>query len=375
RKKIVLSSAILFVFSAGGLAFSSSPLEMILWRFVVGFAIGVSSAMAPIYIAEISPRFMRGSLVSINQLAITIGILSSYLIGLLFVESENWRMMFGLAALPAILQFGVMIFFPESPRWLTSKEKVNEAFATLEKYRGSREDARLEIEHIQKMEKTKAPHFRELFRKGIRLALLAGVGVTIIQQITGINTIIYYAPTIFQFAGFESNKAAILATTLVGTINVLMTFVAIYLVDRVGRKPLLLLGLSGMVLSLIVLGIGFLFPTTGHIIGIVSILSVLTYVASFAYSLGPIGWLLNSEIYPLHIRGRGMGVATCANWASNFIITLTFLNLVELLGKANTFWLYAVVGMLGLLFIWKKVPETKAKSLEEIEDLWKEKEH
>lgn len=371
RKKIVLSSSLVFIVSAIGLSLSRGVSELIFWRLLVGFAIGVSSATAPLYIAELSPRYIRGALVTINQLFITIGILASYLIGLLFVKSESWRLMFALAAAPAAFQFIVMSFFPESPRYLTKMGKKKQAFSVLKRLRGTEEDASLEIAHIEKMITKKKPHCSELLSKKMRPALLAGIGVIVIQQITGINTIIYYAPTIFKFAGFASNKAALIATTCVGTINVLMTFVAIYLLDKVGRKPLLFFGLGGMVLSLLALGIGFAQTGNETVVGYISLLSLFTYIASFACSLGPIGWLLNSEIYPLHIRGRAMGIATSTNWIANFIVTATFLNLIHFLGKSGTFWLYGAIGFLGIFFIWRWVPETKAKSLEEIEEFWK----
>ncbi|MCB1114883.1 MAG: sugar porter family MFS transporter [Chlamydiia bacterium] len=371
RKKIVLSSSLIFIVSAIGLAFSGSVNELIIWRFLVGLAIGISSATAPLYIAELAPRHIRGALVSVNQLFITIGILASYLIGLLFVDTQSWRTMFAIAAIPAAVQFLVMVFFPESPRFLTNIGKKEEAFNILKKLRANEEHAHLEIAHIEKMTSKAKPRWKELFSKKVRPALLAGVGVTVIQQITGINTIIYYAPTIFKYAGFASNKAALLATLWVGVVNVLMTFVAIYLIDKVGRKPLLFFGLGGMSLALIVLGIGFHQTVSTAMVGIIALVCLFVYIASFAYSLGPVGWLLNSEVYPLHIRGKGMGVATCANWLSNFIITATFLNLINLLGKSGTFWLYGLIGLLGLLFIWRRVPETNGKSLEEIEDFWK----
>jgi len=371
RKKTVLSSSIIFIISAIGLSFSGSVMEMIIWRFIVGLAIGISSTTAPLYIAELAPRFIRGALVSINQLAITIGILASYLIGFLFVESQSWRLMFALAAIPAAIQFIFMCYFPESPRHLANIGKTKEALAILQKFRGTKRDAELEVEHIEKMINLKKAHWSELLSKSIRPALLAGIGITVIQQITRINTIIYYAPSIFKFAGFGSNKAALLATTWVGTVNVLMTFVAIFLLDKVGRKPLLYFGLGGMILSLFVLGLGFLHNVFHSFMGIICLITLFTYIASFAYSLGPIGWLLNSEIYPLHIRGRAMGVAVCTNWIANFIVTATFLTLINLLGKSGTFWLYGVIGIIGLFFIKKRIPETKAKSLEEIEDFWK----
>ena len=305
---------------------------------------------------------MRGALVTLNQLAITIGILGAYLIGLLLVDTQSWRLMFGLAAIPAALQFLVMSFFPESPRFLTKIGNTKRAFKVLKRFRGTEEDVALEIAHIEKMGKKQKAHWKELFNQRVRPALLAGIGLTVIQQVTGINTIIYYAPTIFQFAGFTSDRAALLATSWVGVVNVLVTFVAIYLLDKVGRKPLLLFGLGGMILSLIVLGLGFhTNALPNEAVGLIAIICLFVYIASFAYSLGPGGWLINSEIYPLHIRGIAMGIATCANWLSNFLITSTFLNLVNFLGKTATFWLYAFIGIFGMLFIWRRVPENKSK--------------
>lgn len=372
RKKIVLSSSLLFIISAIGLAFAGSVSELIGWRLLVGFAIGISSVVAPLYIAELSPRHIRGALVTINQLFITIGILSSYLIGLLFVKSESWRIMFAVAGIPAAIQFLVMLFFPESPRYLTNIGEKTKAFNVLRKFRATEEHVQLEIAHIEKMIDTKKVYWKELLSKKMRFPLIAGIGITIIQQATGINTIIYYAPTIFKFAGFASDKAALMATLWVGVINVLMTFIAIYLLDIVGRKPLLLFGLGGMSFSLIILGIGFHQTVSTNLVGIIALICLFFYIASFACSLGAVGWLLNSEIYPLHIRGKAMGVAFCTNWLTNFIVTVTFLNLINLFGKSGTFWLYGLIGILGLFFIWRRVPETKGKSLEEIEDFWKQ---
>ncbi len=367
RKKIVLSSSLFFIISAIGLSLSHSVFELILWRFLVGIAIGISSATAPLYIAELAPRFLRGALVSINQLAITFGILFSYLIGIAFVDTQSWRLMFIFASIPAFIQFLVMCFFPESPRHLAKTGQKAKAIQVLEKFRGSRKDADLELAHIAKLHNVKEHSWKALLKKTTRKALLAGIGITVIQQITGINTIIYYAPTIFKFAGFSSNQSALQASLWVGVVNVLMTFIAIYLVDKVGRKPLLYFGLGGMVISLCVLGIGFHTNQT-ELLSVISLITLFIYIASFAYSLGPVGWLINSEIYPLYIRGKAMGVSTCANWLSNFLVTSTFLNLINLLGKSGTFWLYAAIGLIGLLFIWRYVPETKAQSLEEIED-------
>jgi len=369
RKKVVILSSFFFIISAIGLAFSPNVLWIICGRFVVGFAIGVSSATAPLYIAELAPRSIRGMLVTMNQLCITIGILASYLIGLALAEIQGWRLMFGLAAIPAALQLIIMLFFPESPRWLAINGGQDKAKEILYKFRGTRDDAELEFNHLLKTRSFTEVSWTEIFKSTAKIALFAGVGLTVIQQVTGINTIIYFAPTIFKFAGFEQDKAAILATSIVGCVNVLFTFVAIYLLDKIGRKPLLITGLAGMVIALFVLGFGFLLPRS-QLTGWLALISMMFYIAFFAYSLGPIGWLINSEIYPLKVRGRAMGIATCANWIANFLVTVTFLSLIQWFGKTGTFWLYGIIGLFGIWFIIRVIPETKGRSLESIEDFF-----
>ena len=371
RKKVILTSSLIFILAAIALAWSPSPTWIIFGRLVVGIAIGVTSATAPLYIAELSPLSIRGALVSLNQLAITIGILLAYVAGLAFSKTHDWRTMFLIAAVPAAIQFIFMCFFPESPRWLVLHKKKKQALEILERYRGSKSDAKLEIDHISKINKQDTGGWNHVLSKKVRAPLMAGITLTIIQQVTGINTIIYFAPTIFQFAGFSSDKAAIFATTLVGIVNVLMTFVAIWLLDRVGRKPLLVTGLGGMVLSLIVLGIGFIFVKDSTVLAWTSVVSMMCYIGFFAYSLGPIAWLINSEIFPLKVRGKAMGIATCFNWGSNFLVTLSFLWFIQHISATGTFWLYAVLGIFGIWFIIKRIPETNHKSLEEIEEFWK----
>ena len=203
------------------------------------------------------------------------------------------------------------------------------------------------------------------------MPLIVGLGLAVLQQLTGINTVIYYAPTIFQFSGLHSAGASIAATAGVGTVNVIATAVAIVLIDRVGRRPLLLVGVAGMVMSLAVLGAGFAFSGTvqgGSLLGLITAVSLMTYIASFAIGLGPVFWLLISEIYPLTVRGRAMGVTTIANWAANFLITVTFLTLVGAIGQAGVFWLYALVSIIAWFFVFRLVPETKGLTLEEIEE-------
>jgi SP family galactose:H+ symporter-like MFS transporter len=282
--------------------------------------------------------------------------------------------MFGLAAIPAIILGVGMFFMPDSPRWLISNKNVDKARSILKQIRekGNVED---EIKEIQtSMDKQKGGR-GELFSPLIKPAMIVGVSLAIFQQVTGINTVIYYAPTIFQFAGLRSASAAILATVGVGAVNVAMTVVAIKLIDRVGRRPLLLVGVAGMAFSLILLGIVFFIPGFQSIIGTMAAVSLMIYVAFFAIGLGPVFWLLISEIYPLKVRGLAMSIVTEANWGSNLIIALTFLTLIQLLGRPGTFWFYAVIGIGAWFFTYYYVPETKGRTLEEIEEHWRAGRH
>ncbi|MEM7174459.1 MAG: sugar porter family MFS transporter [Chlamydiota bacterium] len=370
RKKILLFTSLLYVFSAFIQGLAQTITTIIYGRVLVGIAIGLSSTTAPLYIAEIAYREKRGMLVTINQLAITLGILFSFFIGYFFAATSNWRAMFALAAIPSAIMFTGMLFFPESPRWLVRMKKLDKANQALLKIRRSAEDVTKEIEHIKRNLSHEVISWRAVFSPTACKALGIGVAISSLQQLIGINSIIYYAPTIFSLAGFESHVTAILATTGVGTINVLATFIAIYLLDRCGRKKLLISGISGLIITLAVLGGAFLFPPTLNFVPWIALACLMAYVTFFAYSLGPIGFLLNSEIYPLNVRGKMIGIAICCNWISNFLVTSTFLTLINTMGKSLTFWLYGLIGFIGLIFTLKKVPETKGKSLEEIENYW-----
>jgi sugar porter (SP) family MFS transporter len=214
-------------------------------------------------------------------------------------------------------------------------------------------------------------HWSELFNPNLRAPMIVGIGLAVAQQVTGINTVIYYAPTIFKAAGMSSASVAILASVGVGIVNVVLTLVAMQLVDRVGRRPLLLVSLAGMAGSLAVLGLAFSLPQLAGSLGWIAVVSLMVYVGSFAVGLGPVFWLILSEIYPLRIRGRAMSIGTAANWITNLIVALTFLTLTQVLGKPATFWLYAVVSVGAWLFAFFLVPETKGKSLEQVEAQWR----
>lgn len=368
RKKVLVVTAILFAGGAIGASMASGVAMIIAFRLVIGVAIGVASYTAPLYISEISPRQARGALVSLNQLMITCGIVASYLVDYALTTGNNqWRWMFGLGALPAIILLLGMIALSESPRWLVSRSRHDEARAILGRIMPTGEvDA--ELKTIRDSLTVKDGSWKEVMEPWVRPALVVGVVMAFFQQATGINTIIYYAPTIFEFAGFGSHKVSILATVGVGTVNVLMTIVAIWVIDKVGRKPLLYIGLVGMALSLGILGLAFHIPGMMESLKLATVLCIILYIASFAISLGPIFWLLISEIYPLRVRGRAMSLATLANWGFNMVVASTFLTLTEKLGKSGAFWLYGIICLAGILFCYLYVPETKGRSLESIEE-------
>jgi SP family galactose:H+ symporter-like MFS transporter len=378
RRFSIIGAAALFLAGTAVVVAAVDLPIFLVGRVLIGIAIGVASFVVPLYISEIAPAALRGGMVSFNQLFITIGILISYGIDYIFSASGNWRAMFAFGAVPATILLVGMFLLPSSPRWLVSHHQTDRATGVLQKIRGTR-DVSEELDDIGRAVKVqKAGTWSDLLASTIRMPLIVGLGLAILQQFTGINTVIYYAPTIFQFAGFHSATASIAATAGVGVVNVLATTAAVILVDRAGRRPLLLAGVGGMVVSLAVLGAGFAFSGTvqgSNLLGLITAVSLMAYVASFAIGLGPVFWLLIAEIYPLNVRGRAMSVATIANWAANFLITLTFLTLVGVLGRAGVFWLYAVVGLFAWFFVFRLVPETKGLTLEEIEEHFRAGKH
>jgi MFS transporter, SP family, galactose:H+ symporter len=368
RRLMILLAAGIFI--AGALVSAAAPgVEVLVAaRVVIGVAIGLASAAAPVYISEVAPPESRGRLVSFFQLAVTIGILVAYLVGLAFNASEGWRWMLGLGCVPALALAVGMWRMPQSPRWLVMTGDDFAARATLAKIRVNDPDTiDMEIEEIKESLDEKPGGWGELLKPAVKAALVVGVGLAILQQVTGINTVIYYAPTIVEFTGVNSSAGSILAAVGVGVINVGMTVLALRLLDRAGRRTLLMIGVSGMVISLFALGAAFIGGGGSTLASIVAIVSLMTYVASFAISLGPIFWLLNAEIYPLSVRSKAAGVGTMANWTFNFIVSLTFLLLIDAVGRTGAFWLYGTIGIVTLAFCWKLVPETKGKHLEDIQ--------
>lgn len=367
RRTLILVSAGVFIVGAIGSAVADSALLLIIARVVIGLGIGVASAITPVYISEIAPPDIRGGLVTFFQLAVTIGILVAYLVGLAFTDvGGGWRWMLGLGAVPALVLALGVVRLPRSPRWLImtgDEEGAKEALARIRT--GGPEEISREVADIRSsLGEEKGASWRDLLQPVVKAALVVGIGLAVLQQITGINTVIYYAPTIIQQAGIGSDSSAILASLGVGVINVLMTVVALRLLDRAGRRTMLFIGVSGMSLSLFLLGAAFL--GSGTFTSVIAIVSLMLFVSSFAISLGPIFWLLNAEIYPLNVRSKAASAGTMTNWFFNFLVSLTFLPLIDLLTQSGAFWFYGLVGLVTLWFCWKFVPETKGRSLEQI---------
>jgi SP family galactose:H+ symporter-like MFS transporter len=374
RRKIIILAGVIFSLSAVGTASAPTVTALVFGRIIVGIAIGLASFTAPMYISEVSPAKIRGSLVSVNQLAVTVGIVVAYLVDYALSAIQGWRYMFGLAAIPSAILVIAMWRLPASPRWLLSRGMADKARAVLQRIRGT-QDVADEMKEIQEGLTKQKGGLEDLLHPLLRMALIVGIGLAVFQQITGINTVIYYAPTIFEFAGFKTAGFSILATVGVGLVNVGFTVLAIRLMDRVGRRPLLLIGVAGQIVGLVLLGIAFQLQQLAHIIAYIAVGSLAIYVGSFAVGLGPVFWLMISEIYPLKVRGAAMSIATVANWGLNLVVALTFLSLVQVLGRPWSFWLYAAIGIAAWVFIYLLVPETKGRSLEEIEEHWRRGRH
>lgn len=371
RKKAIIGAAFLFIIGALGTALAPNTAVMVLARIVLGLAVGCSTTMVPLYLSELAPQEKRGSLTSLNQLMITIGILLSYIVNYVFSESEGWRWMLGLAVVPSVILLVGMAFMPESPRWLLMNNQEGKAKSILGRIR-SESSVDEEIKDIMETEKEDKGGLKELFHPWVRPALIAGLGLAFLQQFIGTNTIIYYAPTTFTNVGL-GNSAALLGTIGIGTVNVLMTLVAIRVIDKVGRKRLLMFGNIGMVLSLMVLSFVNLFFASSGAAAWTTVICLGLFIVIFAVSWGPVVWVIFPEIFPRHVRGIGAGLSTLFLHSGNLLVTLTFPVLLQAMGVSYLFLGYAVIGVLACLFVYFKVPETKGKSLEEIEETLREK--
>lgn len=376
RRRLLIATAVIFAIGAVVCASASSPTVLIIGRIIVGLGIGLSSGTVPVYISEVSPPAARGWTVSIFQLAITVGILLAYVVDYAFAAIQGWRWMLGLAVVPAAIFAIGMILLPESPRWLVKNGHREAARKVLGRIRtAAGADAELKDIEASIQHSEERGRLSDLLNPSLRAALVVGIGLAILQQITGINTVIYYAPLIIQSAGIPSASGAILATAGIGVVNVLMTIVSMWLIDRAGRRPLLLTGIAGMIVTLFALGYAFHAPMHGGSLATVAVICMMLYVASFAISLGPIFWLLIAEIYPTTVRSSAEGLSATFNWGSNLLVSLTFLTLLEAMGASRTFWLYGVFAIGAWIFSYYLVPETKGRTLEQIEEFWRERHH
>lgn len=372
RKKIIMATAVIFILGSVMCAFAPNVYVLIISRIFVGFAVGIVNFVVPLYLSEISPKNLRGTLVSLYQWAITSGILFSYFINAAFAQAVyNWRWMLFTGVLPGLILFVGMYLMSDTPRWLVSKNREDEAKVIFQKIEPDI-DTEKEIQDIKATLKTEGQDKKFRFKKWMIMPFVVGVGIMFAQICTGINTIIYYAPTIFKTAGFDSNLTAIYATTGIGVVNFVMTIVAVFFTDRLGRKPLLYFGLTGVMFSLFALGTSFAFANIlGSSLKWVAVGSLVTYIVCFAMSLGPIGWILVSEVFPLKIRGVAMSICTVSNFAFNFFVVGSFPILLHRIGGAWTFWMFGAVSLLCIIFVYFFVPETKGISLEQIESNWR----
>jgi len=365
RKKVLMLAAALFFVSAVVSALSTRLLLFVIARLMGGLAVGVASILSPMYIAEIAPARYRGLLVSMNQLTIVTGILMAFFTNYLLVNTgeNNWRWMLLVMAAPAILLFVSMFLVPESPRWLVARNSENKALQVLMKTVGET-DARDRLNDIkQTLQNRKEAGYHELFLPNIRPILWIGIMLAVFQQITGINTILYYAPKIFTGIG-HGNDTALLQTVAIGSTNALFTVVAMLIIDRIGRRFLILAGSAGMSAMFVCLALLYY---TGNTAGIMVLIFILGYIAFFALSLGPAVWVVISEIFPNRLRSKGMSVAVVALWTACTIVSITFPVMLEALQGDITFMIFAFICLLNLLYVWKYVPETRGKTLEELE--------
>jgi len=377
RRKTILVSAVIFIVGSLFCSISTTPEMLIVARFVLGIAVGVASFTAPLYLSEISPQSVRGSLISMYQLMITIGIVVAFLSDTWLASyatfngetGGHWRVMLGIISIPAAIMFLGVLFLPESPRWLFMKGRKDEAIQVFKGMHLGPTEIDMEVFEIEESLKVRQNGFSMFFQNpNFRRAIFLGMGLQTIQQLTGINVVMYYAQTIFKIAGFTTVVAQNWGTVIVGLTNVLATFIAIAWVDRLGRKPIMYAGFVVMGLALLTVGYFFKSDISAHPeMGYPAIFALLMFIVGFAMSAGPIIWVLCSEIYPNSGRDLGVTFSTSTNWFVNAIVGQTFLSLLTHLGNGNTFLLYGGMNALFIVFFVLYVPETKGVTLEKIE--------
>jgi sugar porter (SP) family MFS transporter len=367
RRKTLIWAAGVFIVGSLLAPLAPNVAVLIVARAIIGLGIGFTSVTAPVYVSELAPPQRRGMLIGYYQFALTIGIALADLVGYLLANEQAWRLMFGFAVVPTIIFSAVILTVPESPRWLFAHAREKDAEAVLLTYTDSAGTNQFLLDIQDGLKVPVEQRWSALWSPAVRGSLFVAVGMTVLQQVTGINTIIYYGPQIFGLAGSTSHSSAIFATFVVAIVNVIGTVVGILLVDRVGRKPLLYIGVTGMALALFALSYAFSHNATlGPSLGQIAIVCLMMYIACFAFSLGAIAWILVAEVFPLRVRGRGVAAGTLGSGISNFIVSVTFLSLTEAIGSARTFAIYGAMSIVTLLFVRFVVPETRGRDLESI---------
>jgi sugar porter (SP) family MFS transporter len=369
RRKSLLLAAILFAISTVGAALANSVTMFSIGRLVGGLAIGLASVTTPVYIAEVSPARSRGRLVSMNQLAIVVGILAAYVVGwgLARLGDNSWRWMLGVAAIPALAFFLGLLAIPESPRWLISNRQQEKGRRVLSRIYGA-EQADLQVKAVEEAAASEQGTWSEVFARPMRRPLIVGLAIAVLCQVTGINTVLYYGSILISehFKG-ASLSAALMANVIIGSANFVCTLIALRCLDRWGRRTMLLTGTAGMAVSLALFVIAYRIPGISPLLILTCIMS---YTGFYAFAMGPISWIVISEIFPNKIRGRAAAIATSTLWTSTLVVTFTFLSLVHALGVSGTFAIYTALCVVSLVFIWKMVPETRGKTLEQIQREW-----
>ena len=371
RKKTLIGTALIFCVGTLGTIFPRTIAEFDAFRIIGGLGVGLASVTSPMYIAEIAPARLRGRLVTVNQLAIVVGSTCSIIVSFFLSASGNWRAMFAGELVPVLGFFVGLSFVPESPRWLFEKQRVDEARQVLGKIFRSPAALEQELAVMQQGGQEEAGRFAELLRPGIRTALLIAVVLAVMQQLTGSSPLTFYLPMIFQQAGFKSATSALFQTVVLNVWDVLCTLLAMWLVERLGRRPLLLVGIAGMAVSLTAMGFLFARHYTGELIVAAMMLSIGFYIVSLA----PLAWLIMSEIFPTRLRGKAMSVATVFLWASVFVGAQSVPSLNDYMQKnfgsiVGVFWIFAAVCVVAWTFSYLMVPETKGRTLEEIGESW-----
>jgi len=371
RRKALIIAGLLFLVGSLMMAFAPNIPILILGRVIAGLSLGTVSIISPLYISELSTASNRGKMVTFNTLGITFGTLLAFIVNYIFSHDGDWRWMFGLEALPAFTLIVGMLFLSETPRWLAIHSLEDKAKSVLQHIRG-KIDVIQELSSIESSLGKHGSNWTELLRASVRRAVLLGVGLAFCRGLAGFSIILYgYSPTILELSGFKIVSLAILATVSIGVVNAIMTLVAIALIDRVGRRPLMIVGLIGVTISLIAMGITFMFDGMSQYVKWIALASLLIYIGAWSVGPRPVFWLLISEIYPTKVRGKAMSLGSLTNWGITWLATLTFLPLVGLIGKTGAFWFYGFFAILTLLLFYFLIPETSGQSLEKIEDDWR----